>query len=110
MGFKVLARSEHKGLLQFADGSYQDTVGQVRTSWKFESGKRIPITFEVLKDSCSDLIIGEEILWDNNVFELHESSIISASEEFEQYYLAPFAYLKTWQKRIFKRESNHKSR
>jgi hypothetical protein len=88
---------EHCGSFQFADGSYQKTLGQVHTFWTFASGERIPITFEVLENCCSDIIIGEDILWDYNVFEAHSSSIISVLGTDEQPHLAPFGYEQGWQ-------------
>ena len=65
------------------------------------SGKRISITFEVLENCCSDIIIGEDILWHNDVFNAHSSSIISTVEESEEFFLAPFAFMRKRQEKRF---------
>ena len=82
--------------LQFADGTYQETIGQVKTCWTFESGERVPITFEVLEDCCDDIILGESILYDYNIFEDHASSITTAISDNNSYHLAPFDFSKKW--------------
>ena len=99
-GFELKTGQEHCGYLQFADGSYEKTVGQVETYWTFASGKRIPVTFEVLLYCCADVIIGEKILTDQNVFVEHAASISSnaASDDDDSYELAPFDFVNPWQK------------
>ena len=99
--FEICHEPEDWGYLQFADGTYQETVGRVHTYWTFQSGERIPITFEVLENCCSELIIGEDILWDYNVFEVYASSIITRSEASRPYSLAPFGWENGWQKKVF---------
>ena len=103
-GFRLKTERSHCGYLQFADGSYDKTVGQVETSWTFASGERISVTFEVLEYCCSDVIIGEQILTDHNVFVEHATSIILAeiSDDDGSYGLAPFDYMNSWQ-RAYKR-------
>lgn len=91
---------EHRNWLQFADGSCEETVGQVDTYWTFTTGERNPVTFEILEKCCSDVIVGEEICTQHNVFEDHASSLVildpsSASDE-----LAPFDFINGWH-RIF---------
>ncbi|KAL9047516.1 MAG: hypothetical protein Q9206_006711 [Seirophora lacunosa] len=85
--------------LQFADGTSQETVGQVETYWTFETGERIPVTFEVLENCCSDVIIGDDILYDFNVFEDHARSIIDVDSESDIYQVAPFDIAKKWQRK-----------
>ena len=97
---KIYSGPEDCGYLQFADGTYQETIGRVHTYWTFMSGERIPITFEVLDNCCSDLIIGDDILWDYNVFEIYASSIVTRSEPMESYSLAAFGWENKWQKKI----------
>ena len=98
-GFKVKTGQKHCGYLQFANGSCDKTVGQVETYWTFESGKRLPVTFEVLEDCCSDVIIGEEILSEYNVFVDHAASISwTAPSQHDSYELAPFDYMNVWQR------------
>lgn len=89
-------RSEHRDWLRFADGSFEETVGQVDTYWTFATGKRIPVTFEILKECCSDVIIGEEICTRHNVFEDHSSSLIMLDSSSDSYELAPFDFISGW--------------
>ena len=95
-GFRIHEGPAHCNILQFADGSYQRTVGQVETYWTFDSGERIPVVFEVLENCCTDVILGESILYDHNVFEEHASSIVTLEAISEIYQLAPFDFVKSW--------------
>ena len=101
-GLQIQRNEEYREYLQFADGTVQETVGRVNTYWTFENGKRIPISFEVLKNCCSDVIIGEEILMTYNVFEEQASSIVNIASESDEYYLAPFDFIRTWQRPLEK--------
>ncbi|KAG9230299.1 hypothetical protein BJ875DRAFT_445150 [Amylocarpus encephaloides] len=80
-GFKIDTSMRARTYLQFANGSYQETVGQVHTYWTFSSGETLPITFEVLEDCASEVILGEEFLYEHNVYEAFHSTKISATEE-----------------------------
>lgn len=98
-GLELKTGSKHRGYLQFADGSFDETVGQVETYWTFASGQRIPITFEVLEHCCSDVIIGEDILTEHNVFQEHAASIFShVAFDSGCYELAPFDFVNSWQR------------
>lgn len=98
-GFELMKGRKHCGYIQFADGSYDKTVGQVKTYWTFASGERIPVTFEVLEYCCSEVIIGEEILTEQNVFVEHSASIVwTATLNDDSYVLAPFDFINSWQR------------
>ena len=98
-GFELMTGQNHCGYLQFADGSYDKTVGQVKTYWTFASGERVPVTFEVLEYCCSDVVIGEELLTEHNVFVDHAPSIfMTATGHDESYELAPFDFFNFWQR------------
>lgn len=99
-GFEIQTHPENCGYLQFADGSFQQTVGQVTTTWTFENGECIPVTFEILQHCCSDVILGDDILWERDVFGRHSSSLVDAASSDEALDLAPFGYLRKWQKKI----------
>lgn len=99
-GFDIKTQPENCGYLQFADGSIQETVGQVTTTWTFENGECIPVTFEILQHCCSDVILGDDILWENDVFGRHSSSLVDAASSDEAFDLAPFGYLRKWQKKM----------
>lgn len=97
--FLYLAKGpEHRKWLQFADGSCEQTVGQVNTYWTFATGERIPVTFEVLEECCFDVIIGEEICTQHNVFEDHGSSLIMLDSSLDSYELAPFDFIGGWER------------
>ncbi|KAI4219559.1 MAG: hypothetical protein LQ349_008318, partial [Xanthoria aureola] len=97
-GLYIHGGRRHRNLLQFADGTYQKTVGQVKTHWTFESGERVPITFEVLENCCSDVILGDTILYDHNVFDEHAASISLHQSQHDIHRLAPFDFVKNWQR------------
>lgn len=102
----------HRKLLQFADCSYKETVGQVKTYWTFEAGERIPVTFEVLEDCPTDVVLGDSIVYGHNVFEDHASSLVVVESDSDAYPLAPFDFANKWQrswtsiKERFKKERN----
>ena len=98
-GLHIQEGPDYCNILQFADGTSQKTIGQVDTYWTFESGKRIPVTLEVFEDCCADVVLGDSILYDQNVFEDHASSIIELQPDCEMYQLAPFGVVKNRQRR-----------
>lgn len=98
-GFELRTGPKHCGYLQFADGSYDKTVGQVDTYWTFASGERIPVVFEILEHCCSDIIIGDDILTEHEVFQKHAASIRSYTGFDDNCFeLAPFDFVRPWQK------------
>ncbi|KAI4247647.1 MAG: hypothetical protein L6R42_009560, partial [Xanthoria sp. 1 TBL-2021] len=112
-GFYIHKGPSHHNLIQFANGTYQETVGQVKTHWRFESGECVPLTFEVLEDCCSDVILGDTILYDHNVFEDHAASISPYGPHFDIHRLAPFDFVKNWQRNydsLLHRFSDRKNR
>ena len=106
-GFDLKIGQNHSGYLQFADGSYDKTVGQVETYWTFANGVRIPVTFEILEHCCSDVIIGEKILTEQNVSVKHSASVLldaalDGDDGDDSYDLAPFDFMNSWQ-RLYRR-------
>lgn len=88
--------AENRRVLEFADGSRQQTVGQVETSWTFGSGERILLTFEVLENCLHDVILGEEVLWEHDVFETYAALIQTVLSDTESFDLAPFSFVPQW--------------
>ena len=90
--------------LLFADGTSQYTVGQVNTTWTFETGERIPVTFEVLENCSADVILGEDVLWNHNIFQKHVNSLVDLDiyreslDMMQAYDLAPFTFVSGWQR------------
>lgn len=111
-GLRIRKGPAYRKQLQFADGTYQETVGQVETYWAFESGERIPITFEILENCCSDVVLGDSIVYGHNVFEDHASSLVIIGSDSDAHPLAPFDFANKWQrswsriKKRFKSERN----
>lgn len=94
--------------MQFADGTFQETVGQVNTTWTFTCGLKVPVTFEVLENCSADVILGEDLLWEYNVFQTYAASIQDIpyeNEDDELFDLAPFSYERKWERKAasFKR-------
>ena len=99
-GFHVETGPNRRNWLQFADGSCEETFGQVETYWTFATGERVPLTFEVLENCYSDVIIGEEILTQHNVFEIHASSLVFLEASPDSHELAPFGFIYAWQRAL----------
>ena len=81
-----------QGYLQFADGTYNEIYGQVETEWTFDSGETVPLTFMVLEHCCSDVVLGEEVLKEQDIFTVHAASICDIDEDADVHELAPFDY------------------
>lgn len=97
---QILRRRRYCITLQFADGSSEDTVGTVRSYWTFKSGARIPVTFEVLKFCASNVVLGEDFVYDCQVFSKH-TSLVRLVDAFKYYSeLAPFNVFKSWQQKL----------
>lgn len=73
----------------------------MHTTWTFASGKTIPVTFEVLENCSADVILGEDVLWENDVFRTHAASIQETPYENEDglFDLSPFSYARKWEKK-----------
>jgi hypothetical protein len=87
--------------VQFADCTHQQTLGRVNTHWAFASGECIPITFEVLEKCADKVIIGEDIIYNHDVFTEYRHSIRTFNREQESHLseLAPFAFISSSQKK-----------
>ena len=77
-------------------------MGQVETSWTFDSGQRIPLVFEVLEGCLHDVILGEEVLWEHDVFETYAASIQTLPSDTEPFDLAPFSFVPKWVQKLSK--------
>ncbi|KAM0796708.1 hypothetical protein BDR22DRAFT_510597 [Usnea florida] len=103
LGFEISKGFDNRGFLQFADGTLQETIGQVDTTWTFASGLEIPITFEVLENCSANVILGEDFLLDHDVFRAHVASIKEIpyeDAEDEPADLSPFGYTNYWQQKF----------
>ena len=92
-GFHISQNPECRGYVQFANGTTQQTIGQVESSWTFENGETIFQTFEVLENCRFNVVLGEDVLYQHDVFNLHSSSLVSRGPVNRYPELAPFDYL-----------------
>ena len=66
------------------------------------------MTFEILEDCCSDVIIGEKILTQHDVFRTYASSLITLDASPDSYELAPFDFISSgWWSALSKRKGNN---
>ena len=100
LGLRIHKDQCYRNHLVFADGTQMETLGQVYSQWTFASGKSIPITFEVIDACFADIVIGEEVLWGHKVFERYASSIVMAERGVERSGLAPFDFVRSWERRM----------
>ena len=98
-GFNIDTGPGTQNFLQFADGSYQETIGQVNAYWTFASGEKALLTFEVLEDCASEVVIGEEFIFKHNIFADHASSLRMLEFGGDSYELAPFDFISSWQRK-----------
>ncbi|CZR56925.1 uncharacterized protein PAC_06814 [Phialocephala subalpina] len=69
LGLAIDCTHKARNYLISADGSTQRTVGQTRVHWTFADGKQILVTFEVLENCASNIVLGEGVVYKQNVFE-----------------------------------------
>ncbi|KAH0553472.1 hypothetical protein GP486_006458 [Trichoglossum hirsutum] len=69
-GLQIHNEPRNRVWLVFADGSVRQTVGQVEAYLGLDDNPfhDFPVTFDVLRDCAYDVIIGDEILYEKEVF------------------------------------------
>jgi hypothetical protein len=77
----------------------------VTTHWTFASGKRIRLTFEILEDCASSVVVGEDFIYSHKIFQEHEASLRMFSASTESYELAPFDFFSSWQQKYLNLKS-----
>lgn len=82
-----------KNFFQFSDGSYQETIGQVTAYWTFASGEKTLLTFKVMEDCASEVVIGEDFIFKHYIFADHASSLRMLEFDCDSYELAPFDFI-----------------
>ena len=85
-----------QNVLQFANGSCKETIGLVTTEWTFASGEKALLTFEVLEDCASKVVIGEDFIFEHSIFSKHESSLRMLDFGGDACKLAPFDFIRSW--------------
>ena len=79
-GFDINIDQAHRKFLRFADGSVQETVGQIEAEWTFAEdgggGASKTLTFDVLAGCPYEVIIGQALLFDDDVFATHVNCLV----------------------------------
>jgi gag-polyprotein putative aspartyl protease len=73
--FPIQSGRENCGVVHFPDGTTAATTGRVYTTITLSGGDAIPIVFEVLPDCCVPVILGEDFVFDNDIFSNYADSI-----------------------------------
>lgn len=91
-GFFIKSGWRYRGTVCFADRTEQETVGQVETTLTFQSGKCVAMTFEILRNVSANVILGEDFLYDNDVWNIHQSSLCEPPSSRQSDELQPFDF------------------
>lgn len=77
-GYKINKIESDMDELQFADGSSQRTIGKIDARWAFndDPGGSVTITFEILSQCPYEVIIGQNILYDHDVYNKHTACLV----------------------------------
>jgi hypothetical protein len=67
--------------------------------WTFTSGEKALLAFEVLEDCASEVVIGEDFIFEHNIFAEHKSSLRILEFDGDSYELAPFDFISGWQQK-----------
>ena len=90
--FTIRTAPKNRGLIVFPDNSTRATIGQVHTTITLPGGRTIPIVFEVLPDCYVDVVLGEDFVFDNNVFANHADAMYEAEGVDSTFDLLPMDY------------------
>jgi hypothetical protein len=85
-GFRIQSGRENCGIVYFPDGNTAATTGRVHTIITLPGGDAIPIVFEVLPNCYVPVVLGEDFVFDNDIFSnyadsLHETEGLDCSDE-----------------------------
>ncbi|KAG4255758.1 hypothetical protein FPRO03_04706 [Fusarium proliferatum] len=72
---------EHRHIVEYADGSLDNTTGIVRDStWQFRSSwDKIPCDFYVLDDLKADIVLSSHFIFEHEIFSQFEGDIVDMS-------------------------------
>jgi hypothetical protein len=70
----------------------------------------VPITFDVLQNCASDVILGEEFIHDHGIFIEHPTEIRDLPSDGDYYELAPFDIARGWQQKLSSKFSGRESK
>lgn len=85
-GFSIQAGPANCGIVHFPDGTTAATTGRIHTTITLAGGDAIPIVFEVLPNCYVPIILGEDFVFDNDIFSnyagsLHEVEGLDCSDD-----------------------------
>jgi hypothetical protein len=92
-GFDIDTGPGTQNVLQFAYGSYKEMIGQVTTYWTFASSEKALLIFEVLEDCTSKVVIGEDFIFEHDIFAGHLASLRMLDFDGDSYELATFDFI-----------------
>lgn len=73
--FPIKSGRENCGVVHFPDGTTVPTTGQVYTTITLPGGDAIPIVFEVLPNCYVPVVLGEDFVFDNDIYSNYADSI-----------------------------------
>jgi len=75
---EIAMKEDHTGALQYADGSTEETIGHVTSTWAFQDDPEHPLTlqFEVLVNCRYDVVLGQEAILTSEAMTKHASSFL----------------------------------
>ncbi|KAI9807354.1 MAG: hypothetical protein M1833_000097 [Piccolia ochrophora] len=81
-GLTIQKDFRRRAVLQFADGSIQETAGQVKTKWRFsDSQEPMEIVFDVLRGCPFDVVIGRGVLDATEAYVKHAGCFIETDSK-----------------------------
>ena len=95
-GYHIKSGRKHRTWIRFANGSMEETVGQIEAPWTFGNGQHGQckyLTFHVLASCASDVVLGAELLYKTNAFNTYGDSIIVKSSTSDFWELQPFDFV-----------------
>ena len=93
-GFSIRSAAENMGVVVFPDNSTRATIGQVHTTITLRGGAPTPIVFEVLPDCYVPVVLGEDFVFDNDLYTNHASAFVESGDPDSMYDLLPMNYYK----------------
>ncbi|KAL2060236.1 hypothetical protein VTL71DRAFT_9631 [Oculimacula yallundae] len=93
-GLSIRTAAENKGVVVFPDNSTRDTIGQVHTTITLPGGQFTPIVFEILPDCYVPVVLGEDFVFDNDLYINYASAFVETECHDSSYDLLPMAYHK----------------
>ncbi|KAI9712602.1 MAG: hypothetical protein M1828_001668 [Chrysothrix sp. TS-e1954] len=85
-GWRIHSSSLSRNLIMFADGSSDETAGELTLPWVFDQDNRLPqqdVTFSVLHGCTFDVILGQDFLDDTDAFVAHSEYFVDVTDSMQ---------------------------